>query len=114
MIQNPKACGHCREINPPESGICSRCGNSLADNPADPTTQSHSDTTTTVVGTVTSRRITGALLPDNRLGSRYRIIEIIGKGRFGAVYKAQDERFQAKRIVAIKEMSNAQLNTGEK
>ena len=114
MIQNPKACGHCREINPPESGICSRCGNSLADNPADPTTQSHSDTTTTVVGTVTSRRITGALLPDNRLGSRYRIIEIIGKGGFGAVYKAQDERFQAKRIVAIKEMSNAQLNTGEK
>jgi serine/threonine protein kinase/ABC-type branched-subunit amino acid transport system substrate-binding protein len=39
---------------------------------------------------------------------------MIGKGGYGAVYKAQDERFQAKRIVAIKEIGDARLNPGEK
>ena len=39
---------------------------------------------------------------------------MIGKGGFGAVYKASDERFQSKRIVAIKEMSDAQLSAQQK
>ena len=69
--------------------------------------------TSTVVSAATGRRITGALMAGNTLGGRYRMVEMIGRGGFGAVYKATDERFQA-RIVAVKEMSDAQLSPGER
>ncbi|GHO99171.1 hypothetical protein KSF_092190 [Reticulibacter mediterranei] len=59
------------------------------------------------------RRVTGTLQAGLALERRYRIIQMIGKGGFGAVYKATDERFQA-RVVAIKEMSDAQLSPQEK
>ena len=45
---------------------------------------------------------------------RYRIVNMVGKGGFGAVYEATDERFQARRVVAIKELSDAQLSPPEK
>jgi serine/threonine protein kinase len=38
----------------------------------------------------------------------------MGKGGFGAVYKAHDERFEAQRVVAIKEMSDAHLSPDER
>lgn len=60
------------------------------------------------------RRITGALQQGQQLGGRYRIVSMVGKGGFGAVYEATDERFQARRVVAIKEMSDAQLSPAEK
>src|SRR5262249_45387121 len=114
MTQNTQACGHCGEINTPEREFCSRCGYSLAGDSVYPTMQSPSNDTTTVISAATNRRITGALLSGNLLGGRYRVVEMIGKGGYGAVYKAKDERFQANRIVAIKEMSDARLNPGEK
>ncbi|MGH2507683.1 MAG: protein kinase domain-containing protein, partial [Ktedonobacteraceae bacterium] len=46
------------------------------------------------------------------LKQRYRIISQLGKGGFGAVYKALDMQF-AKRIVAIKEMSQQNLGPQE-
>ena len=38
----------------------------------------------------------------------------VGKGGFGAVYEAADERFRGQRVVAIKEMSDAHLSASEK
>jgi len=60
------------------------------------------------------RRTTGALIAGNLLESRYRVVRLVGKGGFGAVYEARDERFQAKRIVAIKEMSDGHLTPAER
>jgi hypothetical protein len=59
------------------------------------------------------RRYTGALQAQTLLEGRYRIVRLVGKGGFGAVYEAKDERFQA-RMVAIKEMGDAQLSPSEK
>ena len=58
--------------------------------------------------------MTGALVPGVLLGGRYRIVQALGKGGFGAVYKAVDTRFQGQRVLAIKEMSDAQLSQSEK
>jgi serine/threonine protein kinase len=60
------------------------------------------------------RRSTGALTIGSLLSGRYRIVQLMGKGGFGAVYKALDERFQGQRVVAIKELSNSQVSPGEK
>ncbi|HET8842820.1 MAG TPA: protein kinase [Ktedonobacteraceae bacterium] len=57
--------------------------------------------------------MTGALVPNTLLGARYRVTQLVGKGGFGAVYQANDERFQGRRRVAVKEMSNAQLGQAE-
>jgi len=60
------------------------------------------------------RRTTGALANGSLLSGRYRIVQLVGKGGFGAVYKALDERFRGQRVVAIKEMSDSQVNPTEK
>ncbi len=48
------------------------------------------------------------------VGTRYRIIQLVGKGGFGAVYEALDEHFQSCRVVAIKEMGDAGLSSAER
>ncbi len=58
--------------------------------------------------------MTGTVTVGKLLGGRYRIVKLIGEGGFGAVYKANDERFQATRVVAIKEMSDANLSASER
>jgi len=57
--------------------------------------------------------MTGTVTVGKLLGGRYRIVKLIGEGGFGAVYKANDERFQATRVVAIKEMSDMNLSVSE-
>ena len=61
-----------------------------------------------------ARRNTGTLAPGALLGGRYRVVEMVGKGGFGAVYKATDQRFQGRRVVAIKEMSDAHLSPSDR
>jgi len=58
--------------------------------------------------------MTGTVMVGKLLGARYRVVKLIGEGGFGAVYQANDERFQATRIVAIKEMSDANLSASER
>ena len=52
---------------------------------------------------------TGQLAHNYLLVQRYRIIGVVGKGGFGAVYKAQDTR-DADRLVAVKEMHKGGLS----
>ncbi|MDQ2715494.1 MAG: protein kinase [Chloroflexota bacterium] len=113
-------CGNCGAVNSANDQFCSNCGYLLAAGPADKTLSSTAvaaaaaPTMMNTVAVGAGRRVTGALPTGSLPGGRYRIMQLIGKGGFGAVYKASDERFSAQRVVAIKEMSDAQLNPNEK
>jgi serine/threonine protein kinase/ABC-type branched-subunit amino acid transport system substrate-binding protein len=122
MAPNTQICGNCRTVNDPVAQFCANCGYSLAGGPIDHTIITPSNQATVISSPISpvsavslaNRRITGALPSGYVLEGRYRVVDMIGKGGFGAVYKATDERFQSKRIVAIKEMSDAQLSPSEK
>jgi len=117
QIGSQNICGNCGAANVPGEQFCGNCGYSLAGGPTQtgpniPTVaSSNAPTLPSMSG---GRRMTGALSAGNLLGSRYRIVRLVGKGGFGAVYEARDERFQARRMVAIKEMSDAHLSPAER
>jgi serine/threonine protein kinase len=102
-------CGNCGTLNSASDQFCANCGYSLAGGPTG-TIPALNNPNAPAAITAGGRRITGALAPGELLGGRYRNVELVGKGGFGAVYKANDERFQGRRVVAIKEMSDAHLS----
>ncbi len=108
-----QTCGNCGTVNSPGEQFCINCGYTLTGLPTGPTTTAQ-PAAPQMLGAYGSRRITGSLPPSSLLGGRYRVVQLVGKGGFGAVYKARDERFQATRAVAIKEMSDATLSPSER
>lgn len=95
-------CDHCGAGNTEHAAACFACGSLLK-------TSVHSNSLETDVTTTFS---TSRFAPDALLKHRYHLLSLIGKGGFGAVYKAQDTQFN-NRLVAIKEMSREHLTMEE-
>src|SRR5215471_15483244 len=106
-------CGHCGNLNDPSDQFCANCGYLMAGGPTGTIPVISSTHAPTVLASP-AQRITGTLAQGALLGGRYRIAEIVGKGGFGAVYEATDQRFQGRRVVAVKEMSDAYLSPSDK
>src|SRR5437899_4490857 len=94
-ISSPFFCDSCGAANRPQAVFCYACGQPL---------QAH--------GSKSSSLTTGLLVYNHLLKQRYRVISQVGKGGFGAVYKAADLQFGNRRV-AIKEMSQSSLSTQE-
>jgi len=89
-------CDRCGAANRTQAIFCSACGRTL-----------HKSANGTI-----SNTLTGLLVQQHILNKRYCILKQIGKGGFGAVYKATDTQF-GNRPLAIKEMSQSNLNPQE-
>ena len=92
MVPSPKTCNYCSTANPTQATFCFACGQRLNTSNTSP------------------KSATGLLIGNTLLNHRYRVIKRVGKGGFGAVYKAADEKFN-NRPVAIKEMSQSELSS---
>ncbi len=91
-------CDTCGAANRVQATFCKACGQPLY--------------TTISNGTTSSSTLTGLLSHQHILKQRYIVLAQVGRGGFGAVYKAADTQF-GNRLVAIKEMSQSNMNVQE-
>jgi serine/threonine protein kinase len=95
MAVSPLYCDACGTANRAQATFCFACGEPL---------HVHSG--------ISPHPKTGLLPANHLLKQRYRVLAQVGKGGFGAVYKAMDSQF-SNRLVAIKEMSQQNLTPQE-
>ncbi|HEX6779156.1 MAG TPA: protein kinase family protein, partial [Ktedonobacterales bacterium] len=91
-------CPHCGAANDTQATECFACGHTLSGALA-----------ASLDG---ARPSPSGSLPQVLLRQRYRVLAQVGKGGFGAVYKAADTQL-GHRVVAIKEMSHVGLTAQE-
>ena len=103
MVPSQRYCTRCGTANQPQDAFCFACGHPLQATPASP---QHS-----ITGSASSTS-TGLLTPNLLLKQRYRVLSQVGKGGFGAVYKAEDVQL-GNRLLAVKEMSQSGLSPQE-
>src|SRR5260370_8767045 len=85
-------CAKCGTGNPAQAAFCFACGHPLQAPAVGPTISSS----------------TGLLVQNHLLKQRYHILGQVGKGGFGAGYKAADTLF-GYRLAAVKEISQSHL-----
>jgi len=101
MPSSPLYCDACGAANQTQATLCWACGQLLA-----ASTEERQDTSAT--STVPAHQPAPAAL----LAGRYRIIRIVGKGGYGAVYQAEDTQRQ-RALVAIKSINLHGLSSEE-
>jgi serine/threonine protein kinase len=99
----PFYCTVCGAANQAQSAFCFACGKPL---------QAATPSPQYPVAGAGITILTGFLPSNVLLKQRYRIICQVGKGGFGAVYKAEDLQF-GNRLLAVKEMSLGKLSPEE-